>query len=364
MRRLLSLLILPLLLAACGGGGSAPAIIPEAHAAEPPGACPAGDATAQLQAMIDSAKGQLELPACVFNVSAPILISKPLRLVGAGATVNGTIIRSSADEAVVLDPAVRVAVAVGGWNQRGYWAGVENLRIEPTVSGGGKHALVLRVRPGFFISSWAVDRVHLGDFGEQGLLLENPGGNGDGIFTGVVSRSYIENGVKGTLIGDSVWFYRNSVTNGPSRFNKAGLVGFDISLVPGAAETIIEQNNITTTGGCVLIRNGIGIGILHNWCETAGAPAEGQGLIQLNGCEECTVRDNRVQTMGGATPYALAFSGGGFSVIESNKLTSGQQGHIAFANGAHDNLLTGLNRYDNTRAGKIAGAASGLISTN
>lgn len=362
--RLLAMLIFPLLLAACGGGGgSPPAVIPEAQAAEPPSACPTGDATAQLQAMVDSAKGLLELPACVFNTSAPILISKPLRLVGAAATVNGTIIRSSADEAVVIDPAVRVAVAVGGWNQRGFWAAVENLRIEPTASGGGKHALVLRVRPGFFISSWLVDRVHLGDFGEQGLLLENPGAQGDGIFTGQVSRSYIENGVKGTLIGDSVWFYRNSVTNGPSRFSKPGLVGFDISLVAGAAETVIEQNNITTTGGCVLIRNGVGLGVLHNWCETSGAPAVGQGLIQLNDCQECTVRDNRVQTMSGAAPYALAFSGGGFNVIESNKLTSGKEGHIAFASGAHDNMLAGLNRYDNTRTGKIAGSAA-LISTN
>ncbi|WP_343625357.1 hypothetical protein [Roseateles puraquae] len=363
MRRLLALLILPILLAACGGGGSPPAVIPEAQAAEPPSACPAGDATAQLQSMVDTAKGVLELPACVFNTSAPILISKPLRLVGAAATVNGTIIRSSADEAVVIDPAVRVAVAVGGWNQRGFWAAVENLRIEPTASGGGKHALVLRVRPGFFISSWLVDRVHLGDFGEQGLLLENPGAQGDGIFTGQVSRSYIENGVKGTLIGDSVWFYRNSVTNGPSRFSKPGLVGFDISLVAGAAETVIEQNNITTTGGCVLVRSGIGIGVLHNWCETSGAPAVGQGLIQLNDCQECTVRDNRVQTMSGAAAFALAFSGGGFNVVESNKLTTGKEGHISFAGGAHDNALAGLNRYDNTRTGKISGAAA-LISTN
>ncbi|MDR7331774.1 hypothetical protein [Roseateles asaccharophilus] len=349
-------------LAGCGGGAAGP--LPEAQAAAPTDACPTGDATAQLQAMVDAARGQLELPACVFNTSAPIVIARPLRLVGAGATVDGTIIRTTAAEGLVVDPAVRISVAMAP-NKRGWWGSVEQLRIEPALQGGGKHALVLRVRPGFFINNWLVDRVHLGDFGEQGLLLDNSAGNVDGIFTGLVARSFIENGVKAVLIGDSVAFSRLVVTNGPSRFSGPGLPGFDISTVDGAAESVIEWSNITTAGGCVQVRNGQGIGILHNWCESARAPA-GTGLITLANCLDCAVRENRVQTLSGEAAWALVLDGSQRTVIDSNKLNPGTAGHIAFRNGASQNKLSGLNRFyggADVLAGKFDGAAAGLLAT-
>lgn len=345
-------------LAGCGGG-SALSSIPEALAA-PVETCPTGDATAQLQAMVDTAKGSLALPACVFNVSAPIVVSKPLRIVGASAGVDGTIIRTTAAEGLVIDPAIRIAVTLGP-NKRGWWGSVENLRIEPAVNGAGKHALVIRVRPGFFVSTWMVDRVHLGDFGEAGLYLDNSAGNADGIFTGQVTRSFIENGVKAVLIGDSITFAGNVVTNGPSRFSK-GLPGFDVSQVPGAAEAVIRENNITTAGGCILIRNGTGVGILNNWCESARADGA-VGLIHLTACMECTVRDNRAQTLGGAVDFALVIDGGALNAIDSNKLTTGKAGHIAFVNGASQNRLVGLNRFSggtDALAGKIVGAETGL----
>jgi hypothetical protein len=347
------------LLGACGGGSSTP--LPEAKAAAVE-TCPAGDATAQLQGMVDTAKGVLELPACVFNVSAPIVVSKPLRIVGASAGVDGTIIRTTAEEGVVIDPAMRIAVTLGP-NKRGWWGSVENLRIEPAVNGAGQHALVIRIRAGFFVSTWMVDRVHLGDFGGAGLYLDNSAANTDGIFTGTVRRSFIENGIKGDRIGDSVTIEGNSITNGPSRFSGPGLVGVDISTVPGAAESTIKDNNITTGGGCVWIRNGTGIGVLNNWCETAGAPASGGGLIHLANCSECTVRDNRVQTLGGAAQFAVVIDGGQLNAIDSNKLTAGKTGHIAFVNGATQNRLLGLNRFTgggDVLSGRIVGAETGL----
>lgn len=353
-----------LLLAGCGGGaGAPPSVIPEAHAA-PVDACPIGDATAQLQAMIDSAKGALQLPACTFNTSAPLVIGKPLRLTGSSATVEGTIIRTTADEGVVIDPAVRISVAMAP-NKRGWWGSVENLRIEPAVQGAGKHALVVRVRPGFFVSTWLIDRVHLGDFGQAGLYLDNSAGNSDGIFTGTVARSFIENGIRAELVGDSITIENNVITNGPSRFSSQGLPGVDISTVPGAAETTIQGNNITTGGGCIRVRNGIGIGILNNWCESAGAPTAGViGLIHLASCAECTVRDNRVQTLGGSAPYALSLDASQLVLIDSNKLTAGAQGHIAFVGGSSMNRLVGLNRFvggGEVLTGRISGADKGLL---
>lgn len=349
-------------LSSCGGGTASSVPLSEAKAAAAVEPCPQGDATAQLQAMVDGAKGIVDLPACVFNTSAPIVIGKPLRLVGAGAGVEGTIIRSTAEEAVVIDPAVRISVAMAP-NKRGWWGSVENLRIEPAVHGAGKHALVIRVRTGFFVNNWMVDRVHLGDFGAQGLLLDNSANNADGIFTGLVQRSFVENGVKAVMIGDSVAFLGNVVTNGPSRFSTAGLPGFDISTVPGAAESSVERNNITTGGGCVLVRNGTGINVLANWCESAKAPASGGGLIHLSNCAECTLRDNRVQTLGGEAPFAVVIDGGRLNGIDSNKLTAGKDGHIAFTGGTAQNRLLGLNRFTgggDVLSGRIVGAETGL----
>lgn len=362
MLRLLSVLVLAVgLLAGCGGGSGAPSsVIPEAQAAAADG-CPTGDATAQLQAMIDSAKGSLQLPACVFTTSAPLVISKPLRLVGASATVDGTIIRTTASEGVVIDPAVRISVAMAP-NKRGWWGSVENLRIEPAVQGAGKHALVLRVRTGFFVNNWLIDRVHLGDFGEAGLYLDNSAANVDGIFTGLVRRSFIENGIRGDLVGDSVHIEGNVLTNGPSRFSKAGLPGVDISLVPGAAEVVIRDNNITTGGGCVLVRNGIGVGVLSNWCESASSGST-SGLLYLKDCAECTVRDNRVQTLTGDAPFALVIDGGELTAIDSNKFTAGREGHVALLN-TKSNRLIGLNRFvggGDVLTGKVVGAGAGLI---
>lgn len=362
LRFLSALLLFAGLLAGCGGSASsAPSVIPEAQAA-PADSCPVGDATTQLQAMIDSAKGTLQLPACVFITSAPVVISKPLRLVGASATVDGTIIRTTADEGVVIDPAIRISVAMAP-NKRGWWGSVENLRIEPAVQGAGKHALVVRVRTGFFVSTWMVDRVHLGDFGDAGLYLDNSAGNVDGIFTGLVRRSFIENGIRGEQVGDSVVIEGNVITNGPSRFNKAGLAGVNVSLVSGAAEVVIRENNITTGGGCVVVRGGIGVGVLGNWCESASAGAS-SGLLYLKDCAECTVRDNRVQTLTGDAPFALVIDGGELTAIDSNKFTAGKAGHIALVN-TKLNRLVGLNRFvgdGDVLTGRISGADKGLLS--
>lgn len=362
MRHFLTLLILPLLIAACGGGAGTvlDRAIPDAHAADPVSGCPIGDATDRFQAMVDSAKnGRLDVPACTFNLSRTITIRDPLRIVCSNPTVNGTIFSSSADEAMVMDPGVRISVLLG-WEKRGWEASVENCRFQPVVSGGGRHGLVWRVRTGYFISSSSIKNNHFGGFSRQGLYLDNSAGNLDGIFTTTVEKNFIENGVLGVNLGDSVHFIDNVVPDG---VNKPGLPGFDLSFVPGAAESALIRNNVTTSGGCFLIRNGTGIGLLHNWCESAGAGAS-VGLLQLNNCAECTVRDNRVQTLGGNAPYALAINGGELNVIDSNKFNVGKAGHISFAN-TKQNRLTGLNRFigeGDVLTGKILGGDSGLVT--
>lgn len=169
-----------------------------------------------------------------------------------------------------------------------------------------------------------------------------------------------------TLIGDSVHIVNNVLTNGPSRFTQAGLPAVDISTVQSAAESSIRWNNMTTGGGCVVVRNGQGIGVMHNWCESAKAPA-GVGLITLTNCLDCEVTGNRVQTLSGEAAWALLLDGSQRTEIAGNKLNPGTAGHIAFKNGASQNKLIGLNRFygsGDVLAGQITGASTGLLSSN
>ena len=350
-------------LVGCGGGSASPGVIPEAQAAVVVDSCPIGDEvaqTAQLQAVLDSAKGNVVLPACVFTVKT-LRVSRPMRITCAGANVDGTVIRFSGDEGLVVDPAVVVNIATGGWNKRGFWFDMEHCRIEPTIKGGGTHSFVMRVRPGFFISSSSVRHNHFGGAGAQGLFLDNVECNTDGIFTSTFAGNFIESGVLVKCGGDSLHFVDNVVPDGA---NKPGLPGFDMSFVPGAAESSLVRNNVTTSGGCVLVRNGIGLVLEHNWCEPSSPPPDSvQGVITLKNCSECAVRDTRVQTLGSAVPYALVIDGGNGIALDSNKFNTGRLGHIAFVNGAYDNLLVGLNRYDGSPKGRLTGASTGLIAT-
>lgn len=353
-------------LVGCGGGSASPGVIPEAQAAVVVDTCPAGDEaaqTAQLQSILDTAK-EVVLPACTFNVST-LRAWRPVSIRGAGAQVDGTVIRYSSAEGVVVDPNVVVSIAAGGgaekgWNKRGYWFSMTGVRIEPSVRGGGKHPFVMRVRPGFFISTSYVAHNHFGGSGAQGIYLDNTANLQDGIFTTTFEHNFIENGVLGVNIGDSVHFIDNVVPDGA---NKPGLPGFDLSYVQGAAETALVRNNVTTSGGCVIVRNGIGLVLEHNWCEPSSAPPSSlQGVITLMNCSECAVRDTRVQTLGSAVPYALVIDGGNGIALDSNKFNTGRLGHIAFVNGTYDNLLIGLNRYDGSPKGRLIGADKGLLS--
>lgn len=338
-----ALLAVAVLLVGCGGSSSGP--IATAQAAVVVDTCPSGDATAQLQSVLDTAK-EIVLPACTFNVST-LRAWRPVSIRGAGAQVDGTVIRFSGDEGLVVDPNVVVNIATGGWNKRGYWFSMTGVRIEPTAPGGGRHPFVMRVRSGFFISTSYVGHSHFGGAGAQGIYLDNTAGNTNGIFTTTFEHNFIENGVLGVNIGDSVHFIDNVVPDGAQ---KAGTPGFDLSWVEGAAESEITRNNITTAAGCVLVRKGLGLLLSHVWCESPGAAIE--GAITLKNCEECAIRDSRVQTFGAAA-YALVLQGGSVEVA-SNKFNKGTQGHV-LASGCRDCVLAGVNRFDGARQGQVTG---------
>lgn len=335
--------------AGCGGGGTA-----TIQAAPPPPA--SQDDTAMLQARLDA--GQ-ELPEGEFNTSASLFVTHTNNVRGAGTTA--TVIRSSAAEPLVVQPTAL--------RKKGFWLSISDLSIEPAVARQGKSALVFRTLPDAPIYQWTIERVFMGDFGGPGLLLDNT--SGAGIFSGLVEKCWVANGVKGVEIGDSVRFVNNSITDGYDlrTLKSGGLPGFDLSFAPGTAKSLIVGNNITTSGGGILVRNGVGLGILNNWIEHPGVGSydipyvSPNGQIHLIGGDSCAIRDNRTQPLGKDAPYAIVIDGGHWHVIDSNELNLCKAGHIAFINGAKENRLTGFNKFfggNDVSVGQFAGADTGL----
>lgn len=346
-------------LSACGGG--APAVIPEAQAAEPVNGCPTGDATAQLQAMVDAAPGVLELPACVFRTSAPLVVSKPLHLFGQGA--RATFIVSSAAEALVVAP----NVCVGQGNR----SHIHGFAIDPATPGGQGSAMVIRPAAGSCFNNFEIEHLYLGDFGGPGLWIDNPSAS-PSVFTGTIRRNRITNGLLATNIADSVQIVGNTMPDGlTSRAVKAGKQwGIDISTVRGAAKLVVSDNNITAPGGCIRIRNTVNASIVGNWCEYPeyyGYSNTGDlATVHLIDVHRSKIADNLVAP--GTARYAMVIDGSSeFNALDSNELGLGRDGHLAFMGASHGNKLTGLPYYrsvpDPTN-GKISGAGTGLLSSN
>ncbi len=376
MRTLVSTILAALaasVLIACGGG--APSLpIPEAQASAPDTGCPTGDATKQLQGMIDKAEGDFRPPPCPFYVSETIVIRKPLFVSGAGATVKGTRIISSAKVGVLVEPDITISVADCGPSCRGWWATFENFRIEPAKvgqGGPGGHAMVLRIAPGRFISTTTIDRVYFGDFGGQGLVFDNSAGNKDGFFTTTVRRSWIENGVKGVLVGDSITFEDNVLPDGVSLRPVGGFPCFDLTTVPGSRQVHINRNSCTTSGGGVVIRNASQVTITNNWFEhpsVYGSPYKGgPGLLHLINVSGSTITNNTTNLGNSNAKYALLIEGGADNYVgPMNDWSLGSEGHIGLTGGTAGNAIDPNQRCRETagytRNCRVTGADTGLIT--
>lgn len=362
MSRLLSIAFL-IALAGCGGGSGSPAaIVPEAHA-DPVSACPTGDSTVQVKSMFEAAQrtGSLELPACTFDVSETLVISRPLTITSAGT--RATVIRSSAPIGILVEPAAALS--------QGWWLDISRLRIEPKTVGQGQAALVLRATSNAFISQATLDRLYLGDFGGPGLVFDNDVKNPNGIFSVKVTNSWIANGWKGRYIGDNIAFIGNTLTDGLSkRANKAGaLPGIDITMVPGARGPFLFFNSISTSGGGIVADGTSGLKAIGNFFEyqaAYGVPFDKQlaGLVQISNASSVAFRDNVLNPQTSGARYALALVNVTGSVLDSNEFSgAGVEADIGLLGGSARNKLVGVNVFQGGLTGRIAGDSTGLLTT-
>lgn len=162
-----------------------------------------------------------------------------------------------------------------------------------------------------------------GDFAGWGLVLDNSINNQDGFYTSSIKRCYIQNGVNGVYIGDSMNLEHLSITDGPSRkiAGSGGMVGVQITTAAGAACATLSDCNITTSGGSLA--------------------ATGVNQLRVNDCQ-MEFPGYASGTVGGVNylymPYSLsAFASNGAMVYLNNvKYLSGEGNNI---NPAADNFV-------------------------
>lgn len=177
--------------------------------------------------------------------SSTVLQTKRLVVSGLGEFNSQIIYTGTGDAWLATLPYAAAGNTNNGWK----WS---NFGIVPQVAGSGEHGLHVKLQlanPGVTVSFFAdglFSDLYIGDFGAEGLFLDNSVANVDGFFTSRVQFCSITNGIKGVNLGDSLTFCHSKI------FGR--LCGMNITGVAGARQMILDDLNITTSGGALALQ--------------------------------------------------------------------------------------------------------------
>lgn len=309
-------------------------ITPEKHGAIGDGV--AND-TAAVQAAINDAQdnGGFLLLRKKYRVTSTLQQTKRLRVQGTGS-YNSQIIYAGTGDAWLS------TIPYGGTNgNNGHQ--YMNFGLVPAVAGGGQYGLRVKLQlanPGVTVSFFAdglFSDLYIGDFGQEGLYLDNSVGNTDGFFTSRLQFCSITNGIKGTNLGDSLTFAHSKI------FGR--LCGMNIIGVPGARQMILNDLNITTSGGAIALQGVEEPTIMDCQLEHPGYLSGYTGafgaFVLLYNCFKPTMIGNTCNPDNGAATApsnpglvatALALTGNtSFALIDQNDIQKGSVDHIAMA---------------------------------
>lgn len=309
-------------------------ITPEKHGAIGDGAA---DDTAAVQAAVNDAQdnGGFLLLRKKYRVTSTIQQTKRLRVQGTGS-YNSQIIYTGTGDAWVS------TIPYGGTNgNNGHQ--YMNFGIVPAVAGAGQYGLRIKLQlanPGVtvcFFADGLFSDLYIGDFGLEGLYLDNSVGNTDGFFTSRLQFCSITNGIKGVNLGDSLTFAHSKI------FGR--LCGMNIIGVPGARQMILNDLNITTSGGAIALQGVEEPTIMDCQLEHPGYLSGYTGIfgafVLLYNCFKPTVVGNTCNPDNGAATApsnpglvatAIALTGNtSFALIDQNDIQKGSVDHIAMA---------------------------------
>lgn len=310
------------------------------------------DTTAIINAIAATPYGatlKLKVGSCLVVGSGSQIfnITKPIKIIGDGSTASG------AGSAILVSgtvPSTRdifKIVGVVDTTTRGYT--FSNFDVS-AGSAAGKNVFHFDSTAGTTtnFAEVLIDGVYIATNASAGgysIIFDNGSGiniNG-GIFNATVSgQSYIGNGISCLKCGDSIRILNNIIT-GPN----AAVTSDQIA---GAGQLIVSGNNVTSTGGGVIVLNGIAPIIENNEFEQIIASTEtNNSIIDFTGSvgniSNGKIVKNQVQTIAGtATPIRINAATN--TVIDSNRIaTPSAYAHIVLTAASANTLVTSGNLF-------------------
>lgn len=226
------------------------------------------DDTAAIQSAVDS-NSLVSIPAGSYLISSSITITDDVSIIGHGR--NSEIVVASSTgattDAIKITPPASTGIR---------FIRLSNFSVAPESGTPGRHALHIDLSAtGAFVANVVISELFLNALGGKGIVLTNPV-NVDGFFTSTICDNLITNGIYFERCGDSIRVERNTITGANP--------GIEMSMVDGAAQVAIVDNNITAAGGAVVLHSGNQVKIHRNQIEQAVAyTGSGEACIWVRG---------------------------------------------------------------------------------
>ncbi len=274
------------------------------------------DDTAAIQAALDIG-GRIFIPplagGAYYKVTAPLTISKPVDLFGAGINSKLGVPAGTAGTVDVIKVIPAVAEQKGFY-RLGYFS------IATAVAGDARHGVhmdLTTVTSPIALYLFEMDHVHIDATGGSSVRLTNPTNN-DGFYASVIRSCALYAGIFMQRCGDSVVIEQNIIT-----LNK---VGIELSFVNGVAQCVVAKNNITSAGGAIVLHNGLQTKIINNQIEqlTAYTGVESASVVLKGDTAEvgsAEVRGNNINTLGNVD-FCIDVQAAVDTIIAENDLTT------------------------------------------
>jgi hypothetical protein len=245
-----------------------------------------GDDTVALQAAITAAAGGVLECRGVSYISAPLLWERTAWLDMRGFTV------------VVTQPGgfMRISPVVSGhgWHLEG----VVTYPITPGLPGYG---IDIDLGLGQWVSKLTIKGTLIGEFSGVSIHQKKVG-DPDGLFCSLIEDNILL-GQQGALAfegaGDSIIVQRNTMT-GP------GWGVYEVGM-PGAAQRVYQNNNITARGGAFILQGANQTKILNNQIEAVDYTGLLDAMVYIDqDSHGCDVIGNNMNNHGNCTPLVVA----------------------------------------------------------
>jgi hypothetical protein len=238
-----------------------------------------GDAAASIQqAMTDvsAAGGILFVPPGQYRIIGSgteiFLRTKPIQILGTGYASNFVVDATVPGTRDVF----RFAPALAS---DGYQWKVQDISISVASGTPGRYGFNLdTTTAGVILEELLIDHCWVGTLGSYAIQGTNPTNANGGVFSMVISNNILSRGIRLTNLGDTITIIDNVISGTTA--------GVEVDLVASAQSCRIENNNITSNAGGVVVKGGSSVSVIvaFNEVEQQAAYTEANNaMIDLDG---------------------------------------------------------------------------------